>query len=173
MSEVKNEQPETLEEMVSEETLKETSEEPKDLLEEYIDILYKTLCDIIEKNHITAVDTAKIVLLLMQTVEQFSDLCGSQKKELILRVIDKYDNEHPTENNFLTESLEGFVTSLVMIEKGEISIKLTPASGLSACLSCFLSKADRNRIANAKKAKKKNKLLAKKTKLENKIAKLE
>jgi hypothetical protein len=127
----------------------------------------------IEQGHLTVLDTATVVIGLMQLVEEYDDLHGSEKKDLILKVLEKYDVCHPDEENLLTSSLAGFVTALVSVDRGELVIKIEPEKCLASCFTCLLSSAQVKRRERCNVTKRKKTLAARKLALEQELASLE
>jgi hypothetical protein len=163
-------EPEEVTEDVSEDIdEKEDSGKADNVAEEYVDIVYDSLCDMIEDGHANLLDTATMVLGLMQLVEEYDDLTGSEKKSLILRVLEKYDELHPDDPNLITDSLSGFINVMVGIDRGELVIQIHPVKCLSACFGCS-SAAMKKRRKNAKLRKK---MMEKKRRLQEKQAALE
>ena len=132
--------------------------ETPNVSKEYIDIVYDSLCDMLEDGKVNLLDTAQVVLGLMQLVEEYDDLHGKDKKDLILYVLNKYNESHPDSDNFITSSLEGFINVMIGIDRGELVIQIQPEKCLDACFGCMMSSTQKKRKDQAKKLKKKKEL---------------
>jgi len=109
----------------------------------YVDHLYADLKAILENKQITGLTLATSLISMMRIAERFPSLKGSEKKELLLRVYNKYMEEHSsTENSILPpeyremlNALSGMMDTFVAIDKKEIKITLDKET----CCFCFAS----------------------------------
>jgi len=141
-------------------------------LDRYMDRVYEYLNDMFANGHVNLIDTASIIISLMQLVAGYSDLRGQQKKDLILRALEKYDDQHPDEPNLLTVSLSGFIDAMIGVERGELVISVQPEKCMSCCISLF-SPAEKTRRKQAKRQRKKLELEKKKKLLEKQLVELD
>lgn len=139
--------------------------------EKYIDIVYNELCKILKNDHVNLLHTPTILLRLMQLVEEFDDLKGFEKKDLILHVLNKYDQLHPDEPNLVIDSLSGFIDLMVGVDRGELVISLQPEKCLSCCFPGITSFRKR-RQTQYKKYRKKIELEKKKELIEKELEKI-
>ena len=107
------------------EVKKEVKEEehscPKNFTEQNVAELYDALNNMLKDGKLNVLDTARVVVHLMQIVEDYDNLKGEDKKALLIYVVKKYDESHPDEDNIFTEALPGFIDTLVYVDRGKLS----------------------------------------------------
>lgn len=135
---------------------------------EYVDMLYDSLSELVSGEELTPLNVTTVLVNLMQVTETYPTLHGVEKKQLIMRVLEKYVNQHPG-NGLDLSMIPPTIDMLVDLDRGKIAIKLDPACCLAALLGC-LSSAQRAKEQQKKKLLLKQKLEQKKIELEKKIA---
>ena len=136
---------------------------------EYVDMLYDSLSGMIVGD-LTPLNVTSVLVSLMQLTETYPNLHGVEKKNLIMKVLEKYVEKHP-DNGLDLSMIPPTIDMLVDLDRGKIAIKLDPACCLAALLGC-LSSAQRAKEAQKKKILLKQKLEQKKIELEKKIQNL-
>ena len=115
------------------------SEEAEIITEHYVDKLIEKMGEIItEDEGLTVGNISSIMLSMMVIIDQYPDLSGSQKKEIILATLKKYifDNfeQESTECRDLLHTLEkvlpNIINLMVSLDRGEVAIHLKKISAM-------------------------------------------
>jgi len=149
----------------------EALSEPANVAEEYVDRLYEDLVRIIGDEPLTMLNLASVLVNLMQIVERMHDLHGKEKKNLIIRVVDKYMDAHPSDGMSIL-IVAPMIDTMVSIDRGEMAIKIKPINCLLACLGICLTMDQQNKRHHRNDQRRKTKLQKRKDALERELAKL-
>jgi len=120
------------------------TEEPVNVIEKCTNDLYKDLENILGDGSLTPINFATTCISLMQNVESFTNLRGLEKKDVILRVFEKYIAEEQPDDIVLN-IIPSFIDAMISVDRGEISIKIKPEKCLAACFGCVSSKGKNKR----------------------------
>ena len=108
---------------------------------DFVDNLYESLSIIIGSEKITTVNIALVATNLMQIVEKYPKISGSQKKALVIHVlkkfvIDQVDGEAETALIlFIDTFLPSIIDVIVSVDKKEVYVKIK--KGFKSCFSCL------------------------------------
>lgn len=122
----------------------------EDPIEAHIDHALGQLEKIIGNDEIKPANVLLFALHLEQIVEQYEELKGPQKKELVLKVFKKYMGKHGGDKYNAMEFLPGFIDVSVSLDKGEATINLDAENAVMCCVSLL------SLCANSSKKTKKN-----------------
>jgi len=100
----------------------------------YVDTVYTSLVNTLE-GEITPLNLAMITLNLMQMVEHYKDLTGSDKKALVVEVLERWRKEHNESLNL--DILPSVIDTFVSLDKGELQVKVNISSCLECCFPSF------------------------------------
>jgi wobble nucleotide-excising tRNase len=94
-----------------------------------VDNIYKSLYDIIQNEKITTDNIIVITTRLMKIVEQYSDLNGSKKKVIVIRVMkrivrDTLEGESDSLISFIDMFLPSIIDTLIAVDKKELVFKI-------------------------------------------------
>lgn len=107
--------------------------------------LYKSLEDIITNNDLSLGNITDIVVSLMIIVDRYPELKGSEKKRLILQVLEKYVMEHiPTDTGtqkdlvfFIRMVLPSTIDVIIQVDKRETIVKeILKKRSFVGCMVC-------------------------------------
>lgn len=107
---------------------------------EYVNKLYETLSNIIGDNKLTTTNAVLITTNLMQIVEKYPNVSGTQKKNLVIHVLKRFviDNLEGNDEQamllFIDVFLPSIIDTIISIDKKVLAIKMH--KGLKACFSC-------------------------------------
>lgn len=126
-----------------------SSEEAQIITEHYVDKLTKEIQNIITDDGITTENISSIMLSLMVIVDQYPNLTGIQKKQIILAVLKKYvldnfnnDSEECIDLLHVIETvLPNTINLMISIDKGEVAIRLRKNS----MMTCLCSWKNQNK----------------------------
>ena len=94
--------------------------------------LYRQMCSIAEEEGgLTLYNIARITIQVMKLAQQFSNLKGAQKKDLVVYVIAKYVQEKVSDEQlardlslFIEMTLPSVIDSFIELNNGETKIKV-------------------------------------------------
>ena len=107
---------------------------------ESVDRLYESLGRIIKDKKVTTVNIVLIATNLMQIVEQYPNLHGTQKKSLVIHVLKRFAVEHldgEAESSllvFIDMFLPSVIDIIIAVDKKEVVVKIK--KGFNSCFSC-------------------------------------
>lgn len=114
-----------------------------------IDKLITEVDKLIDDDKLTTVNISKVMVSLMVLVDEYPDLTGTQKKEIILTVLRKYVIEHFEEEapeyadllKIIETVLPTTIDLMIRIDNKEITIHLKKGCAMVCpCLSQMLSR---------------------------------
>lgn len=88
---------------------------------------------------LNAINILTLCISLMQMIEQYPAITGSQKKELVLKVFDKYVENHGGNATPFLALLPSFIDTSVSLDKGNIAINMTVADAQEHAVGCCLA----------------------------------
>lgn len=115
---------------------------PETTVENNVDQLIACINIAVGNEQITAFNILSICINLMQIVEKFPNLKGSQKKELVLRALDAAISQRGGDKGLIA-LIPSFIDNAISIQNGNIQISVTPEEVAGCCigiLSCFSKK---------------------------------
>ena len=95
------------------------------------DSMYQDLYVLLNGRDISDNNIIQTVVQLMQNAEKFTELEGLEKKELIIRVYDKYLHEHPCSVG--VDMLPTIMDSLIAVDRREVTVKERPRGVFGCC----------------------------------------
>jgi hypothetical protein len=104
-----------------------------------IDRLYESISLMGDK--ITTLNVVLISTNLMQIVEKYPKITGSQKKALVIHVLKKFAVDHLDGDDetalliFINTFLPSVIDAMISIDKKELAIKIK--KGFKICFPCF------------------------------------
>jgi hypothetical protein len=104
-----------------------------DELEVYVERLRKILGDFLGDGDLTPANTAEACLILMKAVEEYRELKGPQKKELVLRVLRRHASGVEKKLDLPTDLLSTMIDILIRVDKKKVIINAKKCLGF--CLS--------------------------------------
>jgi hypothetical protein len=105
-----------------------------------IDKLYESLSHIIGDKKVTTINIVLIATNLMQIVEEYPNLHGTEKKSLVIHVLKRFIVDHLDDKKehslllFIDMFLPSVIDTIISVDKKEVAIKFK--KGLKACFSC-------------------------------------
>lgn len=127
-------------EVVSIEIVGDESAEPVDVelspFDIHFDMLLEDLEKIIGNGEINPMNVFSVTINLMQVTEGYGDLKGVEKKDLVLKVLKKFLENHGGDhigNDTLIGLLPSFIDAAIDLDKGEVTIKVNTKSMLACC----------------------------------------
>lgn len=115
----------------------------KTFLELHVTDLLNKLENMLDGQGLTTLNIAMICLQLMQMVERYPRLKGSQKKELVTHVLRHYLEKHDGDL-LLLDFLDGFIDTSVQLDRGELVIKADLAEAAACCCGLLALGAKRS-----------------------------
>lgn len=107
---------------------------------ECVDKLYESLKNITEGQKLTTMNVILVSTHLMQIVEKYPNINGSQKKETVIHVLKKLviDTLDGDDEKALLLFIETFLPSvidiIIAVDKKELAVKVK--KGFKSCFSC-------------------------------------
>ena len=106
-------------------------------LESYVNTAYPTLKNIVDKEKKSSVQKIALLIKSMEIVEDFTELTGSEKKEVALLAVEKVMNDILDEKIEDKEELELIINVVVMASRGLLHLNVKEVQGcLSKVFSC-------------------------------------
>lgn len=127
----------------------------KNIQELYANMLYDNLKDSVQSVKLTPLNITAIIVSAMQLVEKIPNLSGKDKKNLVLHVLQRYNNDFPSDNPISMNMLPSFIDMAVSLDRKEVTIKIDKQGCLNCCFA-LLSKHGRLRAPGAPLRKKQN-----------------
>ena len=104
--------------------------------------IYQEITNMLGEEKITSSNIASIMLSLMQIAEKYEHLNGTQKKSIVLNVLDRLVQEQIPEHQtksavklLIQTTFPAIVDTLISMDKGQFAIKLKKVT--KGCLPCF------------------------------------
>jgi hypothetical protein len=131
----------------------EESEKPEEKEKTQFDVYFDRLVEDVENlvgdNGLTPLNLLSVCVNLMQTVENLPDLKGSQKKDLVVKVLEKCISGQEGDSVMLA-MLPSFIDTTISVDRHEVEISLDTEDVMSCCLGICSAV-----LATRKKRKKK------------------
>lgn len=87
-----------------------------------------------DSKEINTLNMMQVTLGLMQLVETYPNLRGRDKQKLVMRAIEVFIDKHGGDKAILN-FLPTVITSCIQLDRGELTIRITPESATNCCLS--------------------------------------
>ena len=100
------------------------------ITDDLINKLYESLCMIIANKKVTTINIVMIATNLMQIVEKYPKIAGTQKKSLVIQVLKKFvidQSDGDTENAlllFIDTFLPSVIDTIISVDVKEIVINI-------------------------------------------------
>lgn len=91
-----------------------------------------------DQKEINRENICQILIFTMQFVETFPDLTGNDKKHIVFQAFEKVLEKTQGDNTLLL-LLPNMIDSMINLDKGNVSIHLSPQT-ISCCMSIFACK---------------------------------
>ena len=104
----------------------------KEIEKKQFEAIIKNIKDVHE--NVTMENITEIVIIAMQTLQQYKNLSGEQKKQTVINVLNFIVDEDQTMNEFdmiIKMMIPSVIDNLISVDKGKIKFKE------NSCFSCL------------------------------------
>lgn len=113
----------------------------------YYGHLMDNLCRIIGDGELTTLNIIAVCVNLMQIVETYPNMCGKDKKALVIKVLECYCHDHHCDEGMIV-MIPGFIDTTIELDKGQMKIAMDVEDVAECCVGlcgAFLRSRRRDR----------------------------